>query len=178
LEDIKVYSDETKFKAISAMNLIKNGPMSKSTEIELVITSNNLGIIKEEDNNIKLVCAPRSSVESNLEYFRDEMKQLAEVLGANYVESDFYPGWEYAQNSYIRDLSVETYENINKKKPEVIAIHAGLECGFLLEKIPGLDTISFGPNMYDIHTPNEHLSIKSTQKTFDLLCEILNNYNK
>src|SRR6056297_957532 len=174
----KVYTDETKLKIISALNLIKNGPMKKSTEIELVITSNNLGVVKEEDNKVELICAPRSSVESNLIYFTDEMKQLTELLEAEYSEGEFYPGWEYSQNSYIRDLAVKTYKKINNKDPEVIAIHAGLECGFLAEKIEGLDAISFGPNMYDIHTPNEHLSISSTQKTFNLLCEIIRSYEK
>lgn len=178
IDDKEVYDDKTKSKIISAVNLIKNGPIKKSTEIDLVITSNNLGVVKEEENKIKLECAPRSSVESNLRYFRDEMKQLAEVLDVDYEEGDFYPGWEYATTSYIRDLCVDTYKKINDKDPEVIAIHAGLECGFLAEKIKGLDAISFGPNMYEIHTPNEHLSIKSTQKTYKLLCEILKNYQK
>jgi len=174
----KVFKDETKKKIIRGINLIKNGPLKKSTEIELVISSNNLGVIREDDNYIELVCAPRSSVESILRNFRHQIAQLSEVLDVEYVEEDFYPGWEYAKESYIRDLCKKTYKETFGKEAQIIAIHAGLECGFLSEKINELDAISFGPNMQDIHTPNEHLSIESTQRSYRLLCNILENYKK
>ncbi len=174
----KVFSDETKKKLIRGINLIKNGPLKKSTEIDLVICSNNLGVIKEDENYIELICAPRSSTKSVLKRFRQEMKQLSQVLDVEYVEGDFYPGWEYSSESYIRDLCKKTYKETFKNKAEVIAIHAGLECGFLSEKISDLDAISFGPDMQDIHTPNEHLNINSTQRTYKLLCNILENYEK
>jgi len=174
----KVFKDETKKKIIRGINLIKNGPLKKSTEIELVISSNNLGVIREDDNYIELVCAPRSSVESILRNFRHQIAQLSEVLDVEYVEEDFYPGWEYAKESYIRDLCKKTYKETFGKEAQIIAIHAGLECGFLSEKINELDAISFGPNMHDIHTPNEHLSIESTQRSYRLLCNILENYKK
>jgi len=177
--DLKeVFTDETKKKIIRGINIIKNGPLKKSTEIKLIISSNNLGVIREDDNYVELVCAPRSSVESVLRNFRHQMAQLSEVLDVEYAEGDFYPGWEYAKESYIRDLCKKTYKKTFGDDAQVIAIHAGLECGFLSEKINGLDAISFGPNMEDIHTPNEHLSIKSTQRAYKLLCNILESYKK
>ncbi|MDW7667446.1 MAG: aminoacyl-histidine dipeptidase [Bacillota bacterium] len=177
-DDRKVFSDETKKKLIRGINLIKNGPMKKSTEIDLIIFSNNLGVIKEDDKYIELICAPRSSMESVLKNFRGEMEQLSQVLDVEYIEGDFYPGWEYASESYIRDLCKKTYKETFNNEAEVSAIHAGLECGFLSEKIDNLDAISLGPNMFDVHTPNEHLSIESTQRTYKFLCNILENYNK
>jgi dipeptidase D len=106
------------------------------------------------------------------------MKQLSQVLDIEYNEGNFYPGWEYASQSYIRELCKKTYKETFGDEAEVSAIHAGLECGFLSEKIENLDAISFGPNMYDVHTPDEHLSIGSTQRTYKLLCNILENYGK
>lgn len=178
VEDKKVLTDEIKKKVIRGINLIKNGPMKKSTEIDLIIFSNNLGVVKENDDSIELICAPRSSIESVLKNFRHEMKQLSQALDIEYNEGNFYPGWEYASQSYIRELCKKTYKETFGDEAEVSAIHAGLECGFLSEKIENLDAISFGPNMYDVHTPDEHLSIGSTQRTYKLLCNILENYGK
>ncbi len=169
----KVLDQETVFKMLAAINLIPNGPRVKSTEIDIVIYSNNLGVIVTEEEYIKLTSSPRSSVESLIDDFISNIKQLAKSLGVEYEDEDFYPGWEYAKESRIRDLCAKTYEVIVGKKSKIEEIHAGLECGFLIEKIGNLDTISFGPDMYDVHTPNEHLSISSTERIFNLLCEVL-----
>lgn len=169
----KALAQETVTKMLAAINLTPNGTRVKSTEIDLVIHSNNLGVIVTEEEYIKLMNSPRSSVESQMDDFISIMKQLAKNLDIEYKDEAFYPGWEYAKESPIRDLCAKTYEELTGKKAKVEAIHAGLECGFLIRKIGKLDTISFGPDMYDVHTPNEHLSISSTERTFNLLCEIL-----
>ena len=85
----------------------------------------------------------------------------------------YYPGWEYAKESNIRDICIEAYKDMFNKEPLVGAIHAGLECGLLMDKIPGLDAISMGPDAYDAHSPNEHVSISSVENIYNLLCEIL-----
>ena len=161
-------------KVVSTINIIPSGVLSKSTVIDLVISSNNLGVITTEDNFVKLYCNFRSSVETLLTYgFVPAMKQLGEVLDIECIVGDSYPGWEYAKNSAIRNICIETYREIYNKEPEVGAIHAGLECGLLMKKIKGLDAISMGPDTWDVHSPNEHISIKSTENVYYLICEIL-----
>jgi dipeptidase D len=101
------------------------------------------------------------------------MKQIAESLGFECAVGEGYPGWEYVKDSKVRDICVRKYRELFGKDPEVGAIHAGLECGLLMEKIEGLDAVSMGPDMYDVHTPNEHIDINSIGNTYNLLCKIL-----
>ena len=84
-----------------------------------------------------------------------------------------YPAWEYRADSHLRDVMVKTYADMFGKAPEVVAIHAGLECGLLSEKLPGLDCVSVGPQMHDIHTSREKLEIASTERTWKFLLEVL-----
>jgi dipeptidase D len=172
-----VFNKETSDKIISAINLIPNGPLSRSTDLNMVIYSNNLGVITTDDNKVIITCAPRSSTKSLLNQFVDNIEQIAKLLNIEIDASSFYPGWEYAKESKIRKICLDTYKDIYNKNGTVEVIHAGLECGFLIEKIPGLDAISLGPDMYDIHTPDEHLSISSSKRTFEFLCEILKRIN-
>lgn len=161
-------------KTLALINLIPVGVLSRSTEIDLVISSNNLGIITTDEEYIRLLNHPRSSLESLLtEGLHPAMKQLSHALGVEFQVGSQYPGWEYAKESAIRDICVDVYKDIFKKEAQVSAIHAGLECGILMDKIPGLDAISMGPDAYDAHSPNEHVSIKSVENIYKLLCEIL-----
>ena len=161
-------------KTAALINLIPVGVLSRSTAIELVISSNNLGVITTDEKYITLFNHPRSSVETLLtENFIPAMKQLAYQIGVEYEIGSYYPGWEYAKESEIRDICIEVYRDMFNKEPVVGAIHAGLECGLLMDKIPGLDAISMGPDAYDAHSPNEHVSIKSVGNIYNLLCEIL-----
>jgi len=163
-------------KIVSAVNLIPNGVLSRSTAIDLVISSNNLGIITTDEHFVTLNNHPRSSVKTLLTHgFASDMKQLGESLSIECEVGGFYPGWEYAKESKIRDICIETYREIYGNEPVVGAIHAGLECGLLMEKIPGLDAISMGPDAWDVHSPNEHVSIKSTENMYRLLLSILKN---
>jgi hypothetical protein len=104
-----------------------------------------------------------------------KLRDIASFYGAEYSQVGDYPAWEYREESPLRDVMVKTYEKITGKQPQVIAIHAGLECGLLGEKIPGLDCVSIGPQMYDIHTSRERLDITSTDRTWKFLLEILKN---
>lgn len=161
-------------KAVALINLTPVGVLSRSTAIDLVISSNNLGVITTDENYITLFNHPRSSVETLLtEGFIPSMKLLADLVGVEYEIGSYYPGWEYAKESKIRDICIDVYKNMFKNEPIVGAIHAGLECGLLMGKIPGLDAISLGPDAYDAHSPNEHVSIKSVENVYNLLCEIL-----
>ncbi len=163
-------------KALALINLTPVGVLSRSTAIDLVISSNNLGVITTDEKYITLYNHPRSSVESLLtEGFIPAMKLLAALVGVEYEIGSYYPGWEYAKESKIRDICIEVYKNMFNKEPIVGAIHAGLECGLLMGKISGLDAISMGPDAYDAHSPNEHVNISSVENIYNLLCEILKN---
>ena len=105
----------------------------------------------------------------------NELKAYAAKFGATATDSGYYPAWEYLENSYLRQVMVDCFEQQFGKKPIVAAIHAGLECGLLSEKLNGLDAVSFGPDMVGIHTPNEKLSISSTQRSYKYLCKVLEN---
>ncbi len=161
-------------KIITSINLIPNGVLSTSTAIDLVISSNNLGVITTDQQFVRLHNHPRSSVKTLLtKNFNPAMELLGEALSIECEVGGFYPGWEYAKQSEIRDICVDTFREMFGNDPVVGAIHAGLECGLLMEKIPGLDAISMGPNAWDIHSPNEHVSIKSIENVYNLLCSVL-----
>lgn len=171
----EVLTKDVAKKLIACINIVPVGVLSRSTVIDLVISSNNLGIVKTDDDYITIDCHPRSSVMSLLtDSFEPSMRQLAEYLNIEIKSGGFYPGWEYAKYSKIRDICAQTYKEMTGKDAVIAAIHAGLECGYLLQKCESLvDAISIGPNMHDIHSPNEHLEIKSVENSFNYLCEIL-----
>ena len=105
----------------------------------------------------------------------DRLQELAKFHGAQCEESGDYPAWEYRKESNLREVMVNTYRQVFGKEPKVQAIHAGLECGPLSEKQPGLDCVTIGPEMQDIHTSRERLNIASTERTWKFLLEVLKN---
>ncbi len=160
-------------KVIALLQEVPNGVQSWSEDIPgLVQTSLNLGILKL-DEDLKMTFALRSS--SNLE--KKELAEKLETIAKNYsaecLHRGMYPAWEYRKDSPLRDTMVQVYEKMFGAKPQVVAIHAGLECGLLGEKIEDLDAVSFGPQMHDIHTSREKLDIASTKRTWQYLLEVL-----
>ena len=95
------------------------------------------------------------------------------MFSGGYSDTGDYPAWEYKKESKLRDLMVKTFTDKFGKAPEVVAIHAGLECGLLSDKLPGLDCVSIGPDMHDIHTSRERLEIESTRRTWEFLLDVL-----
>ncbi len=160
-------------KVIALLNAAPNGVQSWSKDIDgLVQTSLNLGVAVL-DEALSLTFAVRSSVNQEKRALLDRLKELGDFHGAAYSEVGDYPAWEYKKNSALRELMVSTYEKLYNKAPQVVAIHAGLECGLLSEKLPGLDCVSIGPDMLDIHTSREKLHIGSTRRTWEFLLELL-----
>lgn len=169
-----VFTEEIKNKVITSLLLIPNGVQTMSMDIDnLVESSTNLGVVTTSDEDIRFESATRSSVRSLKYGILSQGKSLAESLGCQFVPDSEYPEWEYNPESELRNLFLRVYKNFYGKEAKVIAIHAGVECGILKEKKADLDMISLGPNMYDVHTPNEHLSISSTQRTWDFLLAVL-----
>ncbi len=168
-------STEDTARIIALLNAVPNGVQAWSRDIEgLVQTSLNLGVADLSDE-LRLTFAVRSSVNQEKRELLDQLRELAQQFGGSYSETGDYPAWEYKKESHLRDVMVQTYRQMFDKDPQVVAIHAGLECGLLSEKLPGLDCVSIGPDMQDIHTSRERLHIQSTQRTWNFLLEILKN---
>ena len=166
-------SSESTAKIISILCEAPNGVQSWSKDIEgLVQTSLNLGVIKLGEV-FNATFSVRSSVNTEKEELLDQLKALADKFGASYCRSGEYPAWEYKKESALRDTMVKVYTDLFGKAPEVIALHAGLECGLLSEKIENLDCVSIGPQMHDIHTSSERIEIGSTERTWKFLLEVL-----
>ena len=138
-----------------------------------VLVSSNFGIAKTADDKVIFTNSIRSPRLSEKMAVYEKFENLVKVNGGSIRSYGEYPGWEYKPDSKIRDVMVEAYREIYGKEPVVEGIHAGLECGIFADKMPGLDCISFGPNIDDIHTTDERLSISSVERTWKLLLETL-----
>ena len=166
-------STQDSAKVIALLNAAPNGVQAWSQDIPgLVQTSLNLGIVDLCDS-LKMTFAVRSSVNQEKHDLLQRLRDLAAFNDAAYSQMGDYPAWEYKKDSRLRDTMVRVYREMFGKEPEVVAIHAGLECGLLSEKLPGLDCVSIGPEMHDIHTSRERLGIASTERTWNFLLEIL-----
>ena len=144
----------------------------------LVETSTNIGIVKLGEDEFLGSSSARSSVEAAGAALSDKICYLTEFLGGDYTVQGAYPAWEYRKDSPLRDQMVEVYEEMYGEKPNVVAIHAGLECGLFYKKIEGLDCVSLGPNMKDIHTSEEVLDVASTERVWKYLVKVLESLKK
>ena len=161
-------------RVLTAICSMPDGVQAMSASVEgLVETSLNLGIIKCDEEKITIDQSLRSSVGSSKKALIRKVTSITEVFGGNYTASGEYPGWKFRQDSDLREHMVSVYEKMYGKKPIIEAIHAGLECGILSEKIEGLDCISIGPDMQDIHSAKEKLSIASTRNVWEFLKAVL-----
>lgn len=173
-ESRQVMAKEDGAKIIQALLHMPAGIQRMNPEMkEMVQTSLNLGILRTEDDNVSLSYALRSSSESEKLFLQDKVSDLAALLGGTTEISGVYPGWEYRAESRLRDVFVDTYEELYGGKPVIEGIHAGLECGLFASKLGDLDAISMGPQMSGVHTVNEMLSISSAQRTWDLILKTL-----
>ena len=168
-------STEDTSKVIGLLCGAPNGIQAMSEDMPgLVQTSLNLGIAKL-GSSFSITFSVRSSVNDEKQALLKQLEDMATLFGGVYSQMGSYPAWEYKKDSILRDTMVRIYSEMFGAEPEVVAIHAGLECGLLGEKLPGLDCVSIGPQMHDIHTSRERLDIASTERTWDFLLEILKN---
>ena len=160
-------------RVIALLCAMPNGVQKYSADIPgLVQTSLNLGIAKLGEY-FSVTSSIRSSVNQEKEELLEQLRKLCQFYDGSYSQMGEYPAWEYNKDSALRDTMVRVYTEMFGKKPEILAIHAGLECGLLGEKIPGLDCVSIGPQMHDIHTSRERLDIASTERVWKFLLEVL-----
>lgn len=187
-KDITLYIEETDLasvkyapideadtrKVISLLLNFPGGIQRMSFDIQgLVETSLNMGILSTTENSVSFSFSVRSSVESQKDALADKIKDLIEMYGGTYSYFGAYPGWEYKPESKLRDVMTEVFEKRYGYSPRVETIHAGLECGVFSQKLQGLDCMSYGPNMKDIHTPSESMEVDSVRRTWEYTLEVL-----
>lgn len=174
-----VIDAKTSNNLIKAIYGFPNGVIRMSDSMEgLVETSTNLAVVKMEDDHVALASLQRSSVDSSKDDLANMIRCVLELAGAEVVHEGAYPGWKPNINSPILKTMQDVYNNKWGKVPEIKAIHAGLECGIIMENYPNLDTISFGPTIRYPHSPDEKVNIETVQKFYNFLIETLKNIPK
>ena len=160
--------------AVFALAQLPQGVVTMSQDMEgLVQTSLNLGVLTMSESEMQMRFTIRSSVESQKLWLRHRLEGFMAFVGGKAEVVTDYPGWEFRRDSAFRELVVACYREQYGAAPEVAAIHAGLECGILCGKAPDLDCVSIGPDIHDIHSPQERLSISSTQRVYELVLKVL-----
>lgn len=173
-ESRKVLDMDSLSKVIALLMVLPNGIQGMSMSVPgLVETSLNLGIMKPNEDHLFLQHAIRSSVTTRKYYVADQVESLITALGGTVSRKGEYPAWEYKEDSVVRPKVIALYEKMYGRTPVVEGIHAGLECGLLAGKIKDLDCVSMGPDILDIHTTSERLSISSTKRVYDFLLEYM-----
>lgn len=168
------YTRESTDRAMECLCKIPNGVVAMSKDVEgLVETSLNLGVVSIQGKNLCLQYAVRSSVDRDKEELCRHILQSAKGMGASAKVRNAYPGWAYRKDSLLREKMVRIYEKMYGKKPVLEAIHAGLECGLFAGKIEGLDCVSIGPDLENVHTAQESMDIGSVGRVWNYLLEVL-----
>ena len=161
-------------RAAAMLTGLPNGVQAMSADIPgLVQTSLNLGILTTEEDHLTAAFCVRSSVGREKEALHSRLRAQMEQLGGAMAVSGDYPAWEYRKDSPLRDLMTEVFCEQYGIPPEIEAIHAGVECGILAGKLPGLDAVSIGPDLPEIHTPRERMDIASVERVWRFLLEVL-----
>ncbi|MHA6698189.1 aminoacyl-histidine dipeptidase [Chryseobacterium sp. A301] len=172
----KSISAQDSKKIVLALSSAHNGVYRMSPDVEdLVESSNNIARVELKDGDLKILCLSRSSVESSKTSVANQLEAVFTLAGMEVELSGAYPGWKPKPGSEIVKIMEKIYEEKFKSKPQVVACHAGLECGIIGANYPEMEMVSFGPTIRGAHSPDEKASISSTQKFWDFLKEILKN---
>lgn len=179
IDEKEAMDAESTNRSVRYLFHVINGIQTMSFEIEnLVESSLNLGVMRTLENEVTYTHAIRSSKATLKAVITEKVADMAKLFGGSITTRGDYPAWEYKKDSKLRPLFIDKYEESTGKKPEVCAIHAGLECGLLSEKMPYLDIVSIGPDMQGIHTPEERLNISSTKRVYEYLLLTLKDFYK
>ncbi len=171
-----VIEEKIKNDIIFSLSLSPQGVAAYSGEISgLVESSQNLGVLSCGEDTLHLGYSLRSSKTSALEWLEDRMRALLLPIGAKISTRGAYPPWEFCKNSRLQKIYNKCFEEEMGFSPKTVAIHAGLECGIFSSKLNSFDCISIGPELYDIHTPNERVNISSVEKLWQILLKVLEN---
>lgn len=172
----KVMKKGSQKRILQTLSALPHGVTKMSADIPgLVETSTNVAIIETKGKKVNLITSQRSSVASEIEEICATVRNIFDMAGAEYETADGYPGWKPDMKSEILKVAKATYQSLYGKEVLVKAIHAGLECGIIGEKYPGMDMISFGPTLEGVHSPDEKIHIDTVEKFWNFLIAILKN---
>lgn len=161
-------------KIVFYLMAVPDGPMGYNRSLAgQVETSLNHGVMSVKEGYLTIDTLVRSSVDSKKRELEKRLEILSSLCGAAFYADNEYPGWAYTEASPLRDLMVQTYRELFSKEPQILTIHAGLECGLFMDKKKGLDCVSFGPDIWDVHSVKERLSIESVERSYHYLKTIL-----
>ena len=170
----KTFSDEFSKDVLNLLYGIPHGVQAMSHAVEgLVETSTNMAIVETKDDIVEMLTSQRSSVASSILDIADKVKAVGKLAGFEVEQGGGYPAWQPNPDSPILKLAIETYKDKEGREPEVKAIHAGLECGLIGEKFPGMDMLSFGPTIEGAHSPDERVNIDDVEKIWNFLLDLL-----
>jgi dipeptidase D len=170
----RVLDEKSRATLLDLLLAIPHGVEAMNYDIEgLVETSNNLATVAFSGDEAVIGTSTRSSIATALQALRDRISAVSRLAGASIVENDPYPGWMPNVDSELLKIFKEVHKEVFGKEPETIAIHAGLECGIIGEKFPGMDMISFGPDIEHPHSPDERVNVKSVEQFWKLLSAML-----
>lgn len=171
---VRAFDKESTEKVISYLVVSPDGIMGYSRKIKgSVETSLNLGVLETADDHVRASYQIRSSMESKKVQIREQLERCARVVGGESVVTGEYPAWQYNPESKLRTTMVDTFKDMYGKDPEIVTIHAGLECGLFLGKCPDLDCMSIGCDLKNVHSFNESMDIASAARTWDFVKEVL-----
>ena len=166
--------NKTSVAFIEAIYLAPNGVQAMSQSVKGVVeSSNNIAIISYKDGKLTALSSTRSLVESAKEETALRVGAAFELMGFKVIYNDSYPSWAPNTNSALTNKVVEEYKNYTGKDAVVTCIHAGLECGIINSLVPGMDSVSIGPNLFDVHSVNEHIEYDSAVRTMGFLRHLL-----
>ena len=170
------YSADASSRMLHVLLALPQGVQVMSADFPgLVQTSLNLGVITAGDDGLHFSFSIRSSVATQKEMLLQRVRAIVEYAGGTVSTRGDYPAWQYARQSPLRDTVMAAYRDITGQDGVIMATHGGLECGLLINKMPGLDAVSLGPELHDIHSPRERLGVASTARMYALVCEVLKN---
>lgn len=165
----KVYTQKCTEDALELLYSLPEGIQKMSSDVEgLVQTSLNMGILKTSEDKMTMSYCVRSSVDEEKHQLVKDMTKTVEAFGGRVCLSGDYNGWKYRKESLLREVCINTYREMFHSEAAIEAVHAGVECGIFAGKIPNLDCISYGPNLYEIHTYRERMSISSVKRVYDM----------
>ncbi|HPF34276.1 MAG TPA: aminoacyl-histidine dipeptidase [Candidatus Krumholzibacteria bacterium] len=163
-------------RTLHLLDALPNGVLAMSRALpDLVETSSNVGVVKTDGAQVRIVCCSRSSNGSALAGLARRHRSLGAMLAdrCDVIQEGGYPGWQPNPDSKLVKATADRYAKVFKRRPELKAIHAGLECGLLTEKYPDLDIVSFGPDITGAHSPDEQVNVPSVQRVFKLFTALL-----
>ncbi|MEG0076223.1 beta-Ala-His dipeptidase [Anaerorhabdus sp.] len=172
-----IIDEKTSQSIIDYLYLVPTGLRHKSDHLQgLTTSSENLGIVDLTDTTFEFGLSVRGALDSYVQDLADEVQTLAKVFGFDATTENWYPAWDYMDKSPMRDTMAKVYKEVhNGKEIQMYAVHGGLECGIFKGKCPDLDIVAIGPNIYDVHTPDEKLDLASFDRTYSFLCKYLEN---